>query len=46
MKSVGADKVEIAGQLSIKGVTKNAVVPVSLKKDAAGNTVADGTFAL
>ena len=46
MKSLGGDKFEIAGQLTIKGVAKNAIVPVSLKKDAAGNTVADGTFSV
>jgi polyisoprenoid-binding protein YceI len=46
MKSLGGDKFEIAGQLTIKGVAKNAVVPISLKKDAAGNTVADGTFSV
>jgi polyisoprenoid-binding protein YceI len=46
MKSLGGDKFEISGQLTIKGVAKNAIVPVSLKKDAAGNTVADGTFSV
>ncbi|HEY3179240.1 MAG TPA: YceI family protein [Casimicrobiaceae bacterium] len=44
MKALGGDKFEISGQLSIKGVTKSAIVPIAVKKDAAGNTVADGTF--
>jgi polyisoprenoid-binding protein YceI len=44
MKDLGGDKFEIGGQLTIKGVAKNAIVPISLKKDPAGNTVADGTF--
>jgi polyisoprenoid-binding protein YceI len=44
MKSLGGDKFEINGQLSIKGVAKNAIVPISLKRDAAGNAVADGSF--
>jgi polyisoprenoid-binding protein YceI len=44
MKGLGGDKFEIGGQLTIKGVAKNAMVPISLKKDAGGNTVADGTF--
>ena len=44
MKSVGPDKFEIAGPLTMKGVTKNIVVPVALRKDAAGNRVAEGTF--
>jgi polyisoprenoid-binding protein YceI len=46
MKSLGGDKFEISGQLTIKGVAKNAIVPVALKKDAAGNTVADGAFSV
>jgi polyisoprenoid-binding protein YceI len=44
MKSLGGDKFEITGQLTIKGVAKNAIVPIVLKKDAAGNAVAEGTF--
>ena len=39
-----ADKYEFAGTLAIKGVTRNVVVPVTLRKDAAGNSVAEGTF--
>jgi len=44
VKSVGADKYEFTGTLAIKGATRNAVVPVTLRKDAAGNNVAEGTF--
>lgn len=44
MKSLGGDKYEIVGPLSMKGVTKNVVVPIALKKDASGNRVAEGTF--
>jgi polyisoprenoid-binding protein YceI len=44
MKSLGGDKFEIVGPLTIKGVTKNVVVPIALKKDASGNQVAEGTF--
>jgi len=44
MKSLGGDKFEIVGPLTIKGVTKNVVVPIALKKDNAGNQVAEGTF--
>jgi polyisoprenoid-binding protein YceI len=44
IKSVGPDKYEFAGTLAIKGVTRNVVVPVTLRKDAAGNSVAEGTF--
>jgi polyisoprenoid-binding protein YceI len=44
IKAVGADKYEFAGTLAIKGTTRNAVVPVTVRKDAAGNSVAEGTF--
>lgn len=42
----GTDKYEIAGALTIKGTTRDAVVPVSVRKDAAGNSVAEGSFSL
>jgi len=45
-KGVGEDRYEVAGQLSLKGVTKDVVVPFALKKDAAGNSVAEGRFTL
>jgi len=44
MKNVGVDKFEIVGPLTMKGVTKNIVVPIVLKKDIAGTRVAEGTF--
>jgi polyisoprenoid-binding protein YceI len=44
MKSLGGDKFEITGPLTLKGVTKGIVVPIVFKKDAAGNQVAEGTF--
>ena len=34
------------GALTIKGVTKDAVVPFALKKDASGNSLAEGNFTL
>jgi polyisoprenoid-binding protein YceI len=37
---------EVAGALTIKGVTRDAVVPITMKKDAAGNSVAEGSFTL
>ncbi len=44
MKDLGGDRYEMAGALSLKGVTKDVVVPLTLKKDAAGNSVAEGQF--
>jgi polyisoprenoid-binding protein YceI len=46
IRDLGTDRYEIAGALTIKGVTRDAVVPVSVKKDAAGNSVAEGSFTL
>ena len=46
VRNVGGDKYEVAGALTIKGITKDAVVPVAIKKDASGNSVAEGSFTL
>jgi len=46
VKDLGGDRYEIAGKLSLKGITKGVVMPVTLKKDAAGNSVAEGQFML
>jgi polyisoprenoid-binding protein YceI len=43
-KGLGGDKYEVSGQLSIKGTTRPAVIPISLRKDAVGNSVAEGAF--
>jgi polyisoprenoid-binding protein YceI len=43
-RSTGTDKYDVAGQLTLKGVTKDIVVPVAFSKDAAGNSVAEGSF--
>ena len=37
---------EVAGKLAMKGVTRDVVVPVEVRKDAAGNTVAEARFAV
>jgi len=44
VRSTGPDKYEFAGTLAIKGTTRNVVVPVTVRKDAAGNAVAEGAF--
>jgi len=46
IKDLGGDKYEVAGTLTIKGVSRDAVVPIVLKKDASGNNVAEGSFAI
>ena len=46
VRSVGNGRYEIAGKLSLKGITRDCVVPVTFKTDAAGNRVAEGSFSL
>ena len=46
IKDQGGGKYEIAGSLSLKGVAKAYVVPVTVSTDAAGNRVAEGKFSL
>jgi len=44
--STGENAYDIAGTLAIKGASRDVTVPVRLRKDAAGNAVAEGQFAL
>ena len=46
IRSLGGDRYEVAGKLSLKGVTRDCVVPIAVKADASGNRVADGVFSL
>lgn len=46
MKDLGGDRYAIAGTLSMKGIAKEVVVPVGIRKDASGNSVAEGQFTL
>jgi polyisoprenoid-binding protein YceI len=46
MKSVGGDRYEIAGKLTVKGKVRDETIPIEVKKDAAGNSVATGEFTI
>jgi polyisoprenoid-binding protein YceI len=46
IRDEGGGRYEIAGKLSIKGITRDCVVPVSVKTDAGGTRVAEGSFAI
>ena len=46
IKSVGADRYEIAGRLTLKGTTRDIVVPIAFKRDASGNKAGEGSFSL
>jgi polyisoprenoid-binding protein YceI len=45
VKTVGAGKFEVAGKLTIKGVSRDVLVPVVLTQ-SAGNTAAVGSFTM
>lgn len=44
IRDLGGERYEVAGALSLKGITKELAVPVTLKKDPAGNSIAEGQF--
>jgi polyisoprenoid-binding protein YceI len=44
IRDLGGGKYEVAGKLTLKGITRDAVVPIALGKDASGNSVAEGSF--
>lgn len=46
IKDLGGDKYEIAGALTLKGVKRDVIVPIAVKKDPAGNRVGEGSFTL
>jgi polyisoprenoid-binding protein YceI len=46
VRSLGGDRYEVTGKLGMKGATRDLVVPVELRKDAAGNAVAEARFAV
>jgi len=46
LRDLGGDRYEIAGRLTLKGATRDMVIPMQLRRDAAGLTVAEGQFTL
>jgi len=46
IRDLGGDRYEVAGTLTLKGIARDAVVPVTVRKDAAGDSIAEGTFNL
>ena len=44
IRATGPDRFEVVGALTIKGITRDAVVPIVLTRDPAGNNVAEGMF--
>jgi polyisoprenoid-binding protein YceI len=46
MKDLGGDRYEIAGTLTLKGKAQDEKIPIEVRKDAAGNSVATGEFTI
>lgn len=46
VRALGGDRYEVSGKLAIKGTSRDVVVPVELRQDAAGNAVAEARFAI
>jgi polyisoprenoid-binding protein YceI len=46
IKDLGGGKYDVAGKLTLKGIARDAVVPIVMSRDAAGNSVAEGTFTI
>lgn len=44
VRGIGGDRYQIDGRLSMKGVTRDVSIPVALRKDTGGNSVAEGEF--
>jgi polyisoprenoid-binding protein YceI len=46
MKDLGGDRYEVSGKLTLKGMVQDEKIPIEVKKDAAGNSVATGEFTI
>jgi len=46
IRDAGNDRYEVAGKLTIKGITRDCVVPISVATDASGNRIAQGSFSI
>jgi polyisoprenoid-binding protein YceI len=46
MKDLGGDRYEVSGKLTLKGTVHDEKIPIEVKKDAAGNSVATGDFTI
>ena len=46
VRDLGGDRYEISGTLTMKGIARDVVVPIALRKDASGNSIAEGQFTL
>ena len=45
-RETGPNRYDVAGKLSIKGIARDYVVPITVRTDASGTRTAEGTFAV
>jgi polyisoprenoid-binding protein YceI len=46
IRDAGNDRYEVAGKLTLKGITRDCVVPITVTTDASGNRIAEGSFSI
>lgn len=46
IKDLGGNRYEVDGKLTIKGSTRDCIVPIRVTSDAAGNRIAEGQFSI
>ncbi len=46
VSSAGPNRYRVAGRLSLKGFTRDVVVPIEITRDTSGNNVAQGEFSV
>jgi polyisoprenoid-binding protein YceI len=46
IRDLGTNRYEVTGKLTLKGVTHDCVVPITVATDAGGNRVAQGAFSI
>jgi polyisoprenoid-binding protein YceI len=46
IRDLGANRYEVAGKLTLKGITHDCVAPITIATDASGNRVAQGAFSI
>jgi polyisoprenoid-binding protein YceI len=46
IRDLGGNRYEVAGKLTVKGITHDCVVPLTVAADPAGNRVAQGAFSI
>lgn len=46
IRELGGERYEVVGTLTLKGTGREVIIPVQVRKDGAGNSVAEGQFTI